>query len=101
MKVVDNRKDPTQPGVTVLSFDASKYTVAKVEKDVANPESKLATGALHSFLVSSAEPVPPLVQTVSLGSFPPPGPASGVIDFDTQIPFGELEPLGWNTVHKS
>jgi len=94
VKVVDNRKDPTQQGAIVLSFEASKDTVAKVEKDVADPESKLANGALHSFLVSSAEPLPPSVQTVSQGSSPAAAPASGSIDFDTQMPFGELEPFG-------
>lgn len=94
VKVVDNRKDPTQQGAIVLSFEASKDTVVKVEKDVADPESKLANGALHSFLVSSAEPLPPSVQTVSQGSSPAAAPASGSIDFDTQMPFGELEPFG-------
>lgn len=94
VKVVDNRKDPTQQGAIVLSFEASKDTVTKVEKDVADPESKLANGALHSFLVSSAEPLPPSVQTVSQGSSPAAAPASGSIDFDTQMPFGELEPFG-------
>jgi len=94
VKVVDNRKDPTQQGAIVLSFEASKDTVAKVEKDVADPESKLANGALHSFLVSSAEPLPPSVQTVSQGSSPAAAPPSGSIDFDTQMPFGELEPFG-------
>jgi len=94
VKVVDNRTDPTQQGAIVLSFEASKDTVAKVEKDVADPESKLANGALHSFLVSSAEPLPPSVQTVSQGSSPAAAPASGSIDFDTQMPFGELEPFG-------
>ena len=86
--------DPTQPGAIVLSFEVSKGTVVKVEKDVADPESKLVNVALHSCLVSFAELVPPLVQTASQGSSPTPGPASGFIVFDTRIPFGELEPLG-------
>jgi hypothetical protein len=95
VKLVDNRKDPTQPGAIVLSFEASKDTVAKVEKDVADPESKLANGALHSFLISSAEPVPTPVQTVSQGSSSPAAaPTSGSIDYDTEMPFGELEPFG-------
>jgi hypothetical protein len=95
VNVVGNRKDPTQPGALVLSFEAPRDTVAKIEKDVADPESKLANGALHSFLVSSGEPVPTSVQTGVQGPAPAPAtPASGSIDYDTEMPFGELEPFG-------
>ena len=47
-----------QPGAYVLCFEAPKGTLAKVCEDVADPESKLADGAWHSFLVPSGEPVP-------------------------------------------
>uniref|UniRef100_A0A7S0ZXZ0 Uncharacterized protein n=1 Tax=Noctiluca scintillans TaxID=2966 RepID=A0A7S0ZXZ0_NOCSC len=94
VKLVKTREDPTQPGAIVLSFEASKDTVAKVQKDVADPESKLSNGALHSFFVSSGELAATPVQVSSQGSVPAPGLVSGSIDYDTEMPFGELEPFG-------
>merc|ERR1719183_2689157 len=65
-----------------------------VKYEAADPDSKLASGTLHSFLFAKdqGEPSPaPTPSTPAEG----PTPVSGKgIDIDTQMPYGDLEPFG-------
>jgi len=70
-----------KPIVEVV-FQAPSNVVAAVEEQSANPESKLATGSMQSFLVASDDD---FVST--------PVQEKG-IDVDTEMPYGELEPFG-------
>jgi len=68
--------------VVEVVFEAPKDVVTAVENQAADPDSKLANGALRSFLVAKdggAEETP--VQEKG-------------IDVDTEMPYGELEPFG-------
>jgi len=69
--------------VVEVDFKSDAKTVKSVESQSADPESKLAQGNLHSFLVAddTEEPKPQPV-------------ASKGIDIDTAMPYGDLEPFG-------
>lgn len=89
VKLLSSRTDPTQNGnVVLLGFQAPRATVLAVEKDAADPASRLAHGSLHTFLEVSTHQASSSTHHAS----PPSGPA--IIDVDTQMPFGELEPFG-------
>jgi len=70
-------------------FDAPAAIVDEVEKQAAEPGSKLVNGQLHDFLVvddssGSTEAAAPAE----------PAAASRSVDIDTEMPYGELEPFG-------
>lgn len=89
-------------GVVELAFQALPQVVEAVETEAADPSSKLAKSALHSFLVerSSEEvhekPTPKDEQPASTDE--PHGEAGvsseSVLDIDTAMPYGDLEPFG-------
>jgi len=87
-----------QPGVVSVDFKASPKVVSAVESQSADPDSKLARGNLHSFLVAKgdddeeapAEPKPVKEEEAVEAT---PVQEKG-IDIDTAMPYGDLEPFG-------
>jgi len=78
----------TGPPVVEVVFQAPADVVKAVEDQVADPDSKLATGSLREFLVakddtSGADAVQAVTPVQEKG-----------IDVDTEMPYGELEPFG-------
>jgi hypothetical protein len=73
--------------VVEVDFKADAKTVNSVESQSADPESKLAQGNLHSFLVADETEE----SKASSGAQPV---ASKGIDIDTAMPYGDLEPFG-------
>jgi len=51
VKLVDSHPMPGTPGVVQLVFEAPKDVLDNLENQAADPDSKLAGGVLHSFLV--------------------------------------------------
>jgi len=68
--------------VVEVVFEAPADVVKAVEEQAADPDSKLANGALRSFLVAK-----------EAGAVETPVQEKG-IDVDTEMPYGELEPFG-------
>jgi len=106
VKVTDATAVEDSPGVVEVAFVAAPKVVKEVEDEAADPESKLAQGNMHSFLVSkdSDEQKPqPQVASKPKGAKAPKGAAFRVeatpveekgIDIDTSMPYGDLEPFG-------
>jgi len=69
--------------VVVDVFEAPADVVKSVEDQAADPDSKLATGSLHEFLVAKDDSAPEATPVQEKG-----------IDVDTEMPYGELEPFG-------
>jgi len=107
-----------QDGVVSVDFRASKKVVSDVEGQVADPDSKLASGNLHSFLVAKGDEddeekedekeekaekkeskkrtiraKKPLKAASEDGEEATPVEEKG-IDIDTAMPYGDLEPFG-------
>jgi len=99
-KVTVTNTAPTkeQPDVFAVDFKADAKIVKDVESQSTDPDSKLATGNLHSFLVAKdtedAEEglveKPKKEEKVSEAT---PVQEKG-LDIDTAMPYGELEPFG-------
>merc|ERR1719310_1695675 len=68
--------------VVEVVFEAPADVVRAVEDQAADPDSKLANGALREFLVAK-EDQPDATPVQEKG-----------IDVDTEMPYGELEPFG-------
>lgn len=88
-----------QPGVVAVNFQAEHKVVRSVEKQATDPDSKLAQGNLHSFLVakddSDEEGDEPAKEEPAQESQEGVTPIQEKgIDIDTQMPYGELEPFG-------
>lgn len=83
----------TKSHLMELTFEAPADVIKAVEDQAADPHSKLANGALHSFLVEDNEVNGASVE-VSGGAAPAPGPAEGNIDMNIEMPYGDLEPFG-------
>merc|ERR1719162_2406337 len=68
-----------------------------VENEAADPNSELAKGGLHSFLVAKEEtgaaPAPAPARKAARSEKPSPVEEKG-IDIDTEMPYGDLEPFG-------
>lgn len=83
-------------GLVELDFEAPTSFLAAIEDQAADPDSKLAGGALHSFLVEKGSdvegpaPAPPCDTT----PFPETPVTEKGIDIDTAMPYGDLEPFG-------
>eukprot|EP00397_Hematodinium_sp_SG-2012_P029271 GEMP01030901.1.p1 GENE.GEMP01030901.1~~GEMP01030901.1.p1 ORF type:complete len:244 (+),score=86.72 GEMP01030901.1:918-1649(+) len=73
--------------IVKVTFQAPGAVVKEVEKQAADPNSALTTGALEQFLVAKDE-----VAVADQGK-PTPVKEKG-IDIDTDMPYGELEPFG-------
>jgi len=87
-----------EAGVVNIGFTAPGDVVNMVANEAADPNSKLANGALHSFLVAKtvASPAPSPAQAEAPASAhdeATPVQEKG-IDIDTQMPYGDLEPFG-------
>jgi hypothetical protein len=94
--------------VVQVNFLAAPKTVQAVENDAGDPDSKLANGNLHSFLVKEddddKEKAPAEASEAPSGMSPQPvavdeeSEATPIekdgIDIDTAMPYGDLEPFG-------
>jgi len=69
--------------VVEVVFEAPADVVKAVEDQAADPDSKLAGGELHEFLVAKDDAAPEATPVQEKG-----------IDVDTEMPYGELEPFG-------
>lgn len=100
VRVLSTNKVQGVPGdVEEVHFAASPRVVADVEDQASDPESKLAMGALHNFLVAkedgNTEEEPAEVDDVSEKEETSETPVKDdAIDIDTAMPYGELEPFG-------
>jgi len=99
----------TQAGLEDVVFQGSDSIVQAVQVQAANPNSKLATGRMHSFLVAkddaedeadaSNAPAAPAVPAgiapagVAPTAAAPPAAAAPEID-SSEMPYGDLEPFG-------
>jgi hypothetical protein len=102
VKVTKTTPVADQPGVYGVDFEAPPKVVKEVEQESTDPESKLANGGLHQFLVAKGDDDD---EAKEASSKPPPAPpteeatpATPVeekgIDIDTAMPYGDLEPFG-------
>jgi len=69
--------------IVEVVFEAPADVVKAVEDQASDPDSKLATGSLHEFLVAKDDAAPEATPVQEKG-----------IDVDTEMPYGELEPFG-------
>mmetsp|Transcript_5993 Transcript_5993/g.14279 ORF Transcript_5993/g.14279 Transcript_5993/m.14279 type:complete len:333 (-) Transcript_5993:187-1185(-) len=89
-------------GTVHLTFQAPVDVAKAVQEQAADPDSRLANGQLHDFLVAKDVPQEDLIPHVEPGPTDTAAlPASRAdlpmqrgLDVDTQLPFGELEPFG-------
>jgi hypothetical protein len=77
--------------VVEVVFEAPSQVTAAVEEQSADPDSKLATGSMKSFLVAKADDFDDSEDDDS--DFATPVQEKG-IDVDGEMPYGELEPFG-------
>jgi hypothetical protein len=95
VQLVGFRPVDDEQGIVEIVFDAPPQVVQQVEEEAANANSKLASGNLHSFLVSKEEsssrqsPAPSSASEHEVTPVQEKG-----IDVDTQMPYGDLEPFG-------
>jgi len=94
-----------QPGVVAVDFKAPPKVVKDVENQATSPDSKLANGNLHSFLVAKgddddeasggekAEEAKPKPAADAGEPEATPVQEKG-LDIDTAMPYGDLEPFG-------
>lgn len=114
VKVTDTTAVQGVDGVVEVNFVASPKAVKAVESDAADPDSKLANGQLHTFLVKEddddakapppAPPAPPgLMGSADKDAVPVEDGGAETeatpiehegIDIDTAMPYGDLEPFG-------
>jgi hypothetical protein len=80
------------PGAFSVTFKAPANIVAAVQDQSADPDSKLAAGNLHSFLVAKDDEGDESA-TPAKSSGAVPVQEKG-LDIDTAMPYGELEPFG-------
>jgi len=95
-----------QPDVFAVDFKASPKVVKAVEAQSTDPDSKLASGNLHTFLVAKGdddeeEAKPAAKKAKKLAKAPVEEEAAAAtpveekgIDIDTAMPYGDLEPFG-------
>jgi len=89
-----------------IDFEASSGVIAAVMTQASDPTSKLANGALHSFLVADADADADAEQAAdaeaAAGAAATVGgdegccadAAAGAVGQDMQMPYGDLEPFG-------
>lgn len=92
-----------QPGAFAVDFKAEPKIVKAVESQSSDPDSKLAKGKLHSFLVEKDDEKDEAKDEADeadegSASSQPSSEATPVqekgLDIDTAMPYGELEPFG-------
>merc|ERR1719201_2615863 len=102
---VKSTKADAHTGIVKVAFTASPHAVEVVEEQAADPDSKLANGDLHSFLVSKDDedeapaPAPKKGDDDEESARPPTIKAVSPVeekglDIDTAMPYGDLEPFG-------
>lgn len=95
LRVVGSKRDPTQEGnVFILDVEAQGDVLSAVERDVADPASHLAQGPLRQFLVSLDDEPTDAQGAPNVASQGSPSLAPSSVDYDTEMPFGQLEPFG-------
>jgi hypothetical protein len=106
IRVVSSKRVQGVDGdVEEVNFLASPAVVKAVEDQAADPDSKLASGPLHNFLVAkdgdAADGAADMQQEVSSDVHAETAAAASEepcddkdIDIDTEMPYGELEPFG-------
>lgn len=91
IRVISTNKVGGTPGdVREIQFVAPPKVAEAVQDQAADPDSKLANGALHSFLVAKDDE-PAGDDSASPEETPV---REDGIDIDTAMPYGELEPFG-------
>jgi len=98
VKVTGTSPAKDQPDVFAVDFNADPKIVKDVESQSTDPDSKLANGNLHSFLVAkdTEDADAGLAEAPNKedqGSEATPVQEKG-LDIDTAMPYGELEPFG-------
>merc|ERR1719330_962700 len=95
-----------QASLEDIVFRSRSDVVAAVEEQAANPESKLASGVLHMFLVARDEPgeeseeseesEPQLEPDIAGQKLDPKAPPQRTVapEVDMSMPYGDLEPFG-------
>eukprot|EP00747_Dinoflagellata_sp_TGD_P124467 gnl/TRDRNA2_/TRDRNA2_173990_c3_seq7.p1 gnl/TRDRNA2_/TRDRNA2_173990_c3~~gnl/TRDRNA2_/TRDRNA2_173990_c3_seq7.p1 ORF type:complete len:354 (+),score=108.99 gnl/TRDRNA2_/TRDRNA2_173990_c3_seq7:64-1125(+) len=87
-------------GVVEVVFEAAPDVVKSVEDQAADPDSKLANGPLHSFLVADGSidaqsmAIDTHAGSVAVNHEDATPVSDSGIDVDTEMPYGELEPFG-------
>jgi hypothetical protein len=107
IRVVSSKRVQGVDGdVEEVNFLASPAVVKAVEDQAADPDSKLANGPLHTFLVAkdgdAADGAADVQQEVTADAHAETAAAASSeepcddkdIDIDTEMPYGELEPFG-------
>lgn len=100
VKVVGSVPVPEANGrVDEIMFESRGDIIAAVEEQAADPDSKLATGLLHYFLVArdgSDGAADSDASDAKVGVTGPTGKpsAAGPPDVDSAMPYGDLEPFG-------
>lgn len=101
IKVVDASAVEGSIGVVEVSFVAQPKIVKSVEDDAADPESALARGSLHSFLVAkdseadeSKQTATPIEEKRADTVVEATPIEEKGIDIDASMPYGDLEPFG-------
>jgi len=106
VKVVKTK--PGEGGIVTVIFNAPSHVVDSVEQEAADPDSKLANGNLHSFLVSRGDDEEEEEEDVkeqpkakakaakraTRGDVEATPVEEKGIDIDTAMPYGDLEPFG-------
>jgi len=115
--VTDSTAVEEGSNIVEVAFEAPPLVVKKVETDAADPESKLAQGNMHSFLVAKSDNggekaeeqaeekaivEAKMVKTVKRAKVAKAAPSDDEvtpvqekgIDIDTAMPYGDLEPFG-------
>jgi hypothetical protein len=100
---MDKQDVEDAPGVVEIGFKAPPKVVEQVENEAADPNSELAKGKLHFFLVAKEESEPSAAAAPSPAHAATPAVARDHeatpveekgIDIDTSMPYGDLEPFG-------
>jgi len=97
-KVKVTKTEAGEGNVVAVSFTAPGHVVDEVEKEAADPDSKLTKGNMHSFLVSKDEEEEEQDEHEEHEEHEHKEEATPVeskgIDIDTAMPYGDLEPFG-------
>jgi len=105
VKVTLTSPSKDQPDVFAVDFNADPKTVKAVESQAVDPDSKLAQGNLHSFLVAKddddaeapkeeAKAPKAKAKSQDKGEVTATPVEEKGIDIDTAMPYGDLEPFG-------
>jgi NADH dehydrogenase/NADH:ubiquinone oxidoreductase subunit G len=98
VKVTQSTAIEGSPDIVEVAFVASPKVVHNVETQASNPDSQLAKGTLHSFLVAKGDDEEKPKKKIPVVEEEEESEATPVqekgIDIDTAMPYGDLEPFG-------